>query len=131
MGRERRYALKRDVVIIRVYDDPRRKGDEYRVLVDRLWPRGRPKASVDHDEWVKGATPSTELRRWYQHDPERFSEFARRYRSELAEQPAADVVTQLRKQSATRRLVLLTATRDVDHSGAKVLSDVIRGAHGS
>ena len=122
---------KRDVVVIRVYDDPGRQGDEYRVLVDRLWPRGRPKASVDHDEWVKVATPSIELRRWYQHDPERFSEFARRYRSELAQQPAADVVTRLRKVSTTRQLILLTATRDVDHSGAKALSDVIRGARGS
>jgi uncharacterized protein YeaO (DUF488 family) len=131
VGRERRYAVKRDVVIVRVYEDPGRQDNDYRVLVDRLWPRGRSKVAVDDDDWIKVASPSTELRRWYGHDPERFSEFARRYRAELAVQPGADVISQLRRASETRRLVLLTATRDIVHSGATVLRDVIRGAHGS
>jgi uncharacterized protein YeaO (DUF488 family) len=123
--------VKHDVEVVRVYDDPGRQHDEYRVLVDRLWPRGQSKGAVDHDEWVKDATPSTDLRKWYGHDPKRFSEFARRYRAELAVPPGSGVVSQLRETSGTRRLVLLTATRDVEHSGAIVLRDVIVGAHGT
>jgi len=97
------------------------------VLVDRLWPRGQSKDVVDDNEWVKGASPSTELRRWYGHDPARFPEFAQRYRAELALQPGAEVISQLRKASKVRRFVLLTATRDIEHSGATVLRDVIVG----
>jgi len=121
-------VVKRDVEVVRVYDDPGRQHDEYRVLVDRLWPRGQSKGAVDHDEWVKDATPSTELRQWYGHEPTRFSEFARRYRGELALPPGSGVVSQLQETSGTQRLVLLTATRDIEHSGAIVLRDVIVGA---
>lgn len=119
------------VDIVRVYDDPGRQVDEYRVLVDRLWPRGQSRDAVDRDEWVKDATPSPQLRRWYGHDPERFPEFFRRYQAELALAPGADAVLKLRKSSKARRLVLLTATRDIEHSGAAVLRDVILGADGS
>jgi uncharacterized protein YeaO (DUF488 family) len=124
-------AVKRDVEIVRVYDDPGRQRNEYRVLVDRLWPRGQSKGAVDHDEWVKDATPSTELRQWYGHEPKRFSEFARRYRAELALPPGSGVVSQLRETSETQRLVLLTATRDIEHSGAIVLRDDIVGTDGT
>ncbi|MGH3733705.1 MAG: DUF488 domain-containing protein [Acidimicrobiales bacterium] len=123
--------MKRDVIIVRVYDDPGRQGNDYRVLIDRLWPRGRTKVAVDYDEWAKDATPSTELRQWYGHDPKRFSTFARRYQSELSHQPGASVVAELRKSSETRRLVLLTATRDIEHSGAEVLLNVIKGGRRS
>jgi uncharacterized protein YeaO (DUF488 family) len=119
------------VDIIRVYGDPGRGGDDYRVLVDRLWPRGETKDAVDFDEWAKDAAPSTELRRWYAHDPEHFSEFARRYRAELALEPAAEVLRRLREVRKVRRLVLLTATHDVEHSAATVLREVIQGASGS
>jgi uncharacterized protein YeaO (DUF488 family) len=119
------------VDIVRVYDDPTRQRDEYRVLVDRLWPRGQSRDAIDQDEWAQDAAPSTELRRWYAHDPAHFPEFSRRYRAELALPPGADVVSRLREVSRTRRLVLLTATRDVAHSGATVLRDVIVGVRGS
>jgi uncharacterized protein YeaO (DUF488 family) len=119
------------VDIVRVYDDPGRQGNEYRVLVDRLWPRGQSREAVDRDEWVKDATPNSELRRWYAHDPARFAEFSRRYRAELGLPPGADVVSGLRRLSKSRRLVLLTATRDVEHSAATVLREVIVGAAGS
>jgi len=124
-------VVKRDVEVVRVYDDPGRQRNEYRVLVDRLWPRGQSKGAVDHDEWVKDATPSTELRQWYGHEPKRFSEFALRYRAELALPPGSGVVSQLRETSQTHRLILLTATRDIEHSGAIVLRDVIVGADGT
>lgn len=113
------------VEVVRVYDDPGRSGDEHRVLVDRLWPRGVRKESVDLDEWVKDAAPSADLRRWYGHEPERFDEFVRRYRDELGEEPAASALRALRRQAGRHRLVLLTATRDVERSGAEVLRRVL------
>ena len=115
--------------VLRVYDDPGRIAGEHRVLVDRLWPRGVRKEALDYDEWLKEVAPSTELRRWYGHEPSRFDEFARRYRDELDEAPAAGTVERLREVADRQRLVLLTATRDVEHSGAEVLADVI-GAGG-
>lgn len=118
-------VTKAGVEVVRVYEGPRRRPGEHRVLVDRLWPRGLAKASVDFDEWEKDVAPSTELRRWYGHDPARFTEFARRYRAELSAEPGGSVVKRLRQVAAKRRLVLLTATRDVEHSGAEVLRNVV------
>jgi uncharacterized protein YeaO (DUF488 family) len=119
------------VEVVRVYEDPGRHPGEHRVLVDRLWPRGVQKAALDFDEWAKDAAPSTELRRWYGHDPEHFSEFARRYRAELDREPGASAIEQLRGLALGRgRLVLLTATRDVEHSGAAVLRDVLVAGRG-
>ena len=68
----------------RVYDE-RTEADGLRVLVDRMWPRGLTKAAADLDDWCKTVAPSTELRHWYAHDPERYDEFARRYRLEMEE----------------------------------------------
>ncbi len=118
------------VEVVRVYDGTGRAPGQYRVLVDRLWPRGLTKSAIDFDEWPKEVAPSTDLRRWYGHAPERFAEFSRRYRDELAAPPAAAVVARLRDISAGRHLVLLTATRDVEHSGARVLQAVIAGRGG-
>ena len=115
------------VTIVRVYEAPSRLSNERRVLVDRLWPRGLRKEEIDFDEWVKDAAPSTELRRWYGHVPERFDEFAHRYRVELERNPAAAVVTRLRADAQTSHLVLLTATRDVERSGAEVLRSALDG----
>jgi len=114
------------VEIVRVYEDTGRRRGEHRVLVDRLLPRGLIKGAVDHDEWAKDAAPSTELRRWYGHDPARFGEFSRRNRRELAAAPDAEEISRLRDLAAKHRLVLLTATRDVEHSGAAVLRAVLR-----
>ena len=115
------------IVVVRVYDDPGRSGAEHRVLVDRLWPRGMKKEAIDFDEWAKDVAPSAELRRWYGHEPERFEEFARRYRAELTEEPGASAVGRLRRGAHGTRLVLLTATRDVERSGAEVLRSALRG----
>ena len=103
----------------RVYD---RETSGYRVLVDRLWPRGLSKQDAAIDEWAKDVAPSTELRRWYGHQPARFAEFARRYRSELRE---AEAFQRLVTTARRRRVVLVTATRDLEHSGAKVLSEAL------
>lgn len=111
--------------VVRVYDDPGRKPGEHRVLVDRLWPRGLKKEAVDFDEWDKSVAPSSELRRWYGHEPSRFSEFQRRYRAELGKHPVTEDVSRLRQLGSKKKLVLLTATRDVERSGAEVLRSVL------
>jgi uncharacterized protein YeaO (DUF488 family) len=120
---------KQEIEVRRIYDDPKGTKAEYRALVDRLWPRGVAKDSVRLDEWAKDAAPSTELRRWYGHDPERFGEFSRRYREELRGQPAAGASGALLDASRNHSaLVLLTATKDVDHSGATVLAAHLRSS---
>jgi H+/Cl- antiporter ClcA/uncharacterized protein YeaO (DUF488 family)/DNA-binding MarR family transcriptional regulator len=113
-----------DVGIARVYgpvgEDPARC-----VLVDRLWPRGVARSGAPFDNWAKDVAPSTALRTWYGHAPVRFEEFARRYREELAGQPAAGALESLRRRAADDRLVLLTATKDLDRSSAAVLRAVL------
>lgn len=93
----------------------------YRVLVDRLWPRGVKKDEASLDEWAKDVAPSTALRRWYGHDVSKFDEFTSRYQQELAAEPASVVVERLVRAARDQRVVLLTATRDLEHSGAAVL----------
>ncbi|MCL4442623.1 MAG: DUF488 family protein [Actinobacteria bacterium] len=114
------------IELLRVYDATGRTGDEYRVLVDRLWPRGISKADADIDEWAKEIAPSTELRKWYGHDPARFEEFSRRYRDELSTDIATGELSRLVEISRRRSLVILTATRELDISGAAVLYEVLR-----
>jgi uncharacterized protein YeaO (DUF488 family) len=109
----------------RVYD-ARTDEDGYRVLVDRLWPRGLTKADADLDEWCRGVAPSPALRKWYHHDPTRFDDFAARYRVELDHPDRISVVRHLRQLAADDRLTLLTATRDPNISEAAVLSAVLR-----
>ncbi|HKZ19340.1 MAG TPA: DUF488 family protein [Acidimicrobiia bacterium] len=92
-----------------------------RILVDRLWPRGVKKSEAGLDEWLKESAPSTKLRRWYGHAPAKYEEFARRYRAELARPPAAAAVEHLLDLARHGEVVLVTATRDIDHSGARVL----------
>ena len=110
----------------RVYDDPSPE-DGRRVLVDRIWPRGLAKARAGIDEWAKAVAPSTELRRWYGHEPGRFEEFRRRYSAELAEPERQAALRHLRELARSGRLTLVTATRDLDHSQATVLADHLRG----
>jgi uncharacterized protein YeaO (DUF488 family) len=95
------------------------------VLVDRLWPRGVRKEELVFDQWAKDLAPSTELRRWYGHDPTRFVEFADRYRGELTAPPTASSLGEFAELAGQRHLVLLTATRDVEYSAAVVLRSVI------
>lgn len=117
-------SQRRDVQVRRVYDEP---DTGHRVLVDRLWPRGITRAAAALDVWLKDAAPSTELRRWYGHHVPRFEEFARRYRIELRESPASDAVDRLVELARTAPVRLVTATRDVEHSGARVLEQVVAG----
>jgi uncharacterized protein YeaO (DUF488 family) len=119
--------MARQILLRRVYDDPAPDGG-LRVLVDRVWPRGLTKDAAHLDEWMKEVAPSTPLRRWYGHRPERFTEFRRRYLAELADPQHAAAMNRLHKLARTRRVTLLTATRDVDHSQAAVLAEQLRDA---
>jgi uncharacterized protein YeaO (DUF488 family) len=112
------------VGIARVYDDSPHDGAK-RVLVDRLWPRGLAKASVELDEWCKQVAPSPDLRRWYGHDPQRFMQFRRRYRAELATGEQAFALAHLRDLARDRTIVLLTASKDIKISHAAVLAELL------
>jgi uncharacterized protein YeaO (DUF488 family) len=113
------------VRVRRVYDEPERS-DGIRVLVDRIWPRGLTKAKAALDEWCKDVAPSTELRKWYSHDPDRFEDFGLRYRAELKDPQRAAALAHLRGLAKDHQLTLLTATRDAEISEAAVLAEMLR-----
>ena len=113
-----------DVTLKRIYDEPS-PDDGARVLVDRIWPRGVRKEDAHLDAWVKEVAPSTQLRRWYGHDPEKFEEFARRYREELQSGDGQQALEELRRHASDSRLTLLTASKDVRVSQAAVLVEVL------
>jgi uncharacterized protein YeaO (DUF488 family) len=99
-----------DVRVRRVYDEPS-DADGARVLVDRVWPRGLRKDALRLDDWAKDVAPSSELRKWYGHDPAKFEEFRRRYLAELTGGPQRAALGRLRALAAAGRpLTLLTAT---------------------
>jgi uncharacterized protein YeaO (DUF488 family) len=113
------------IQVRRVYDQPE-PADGARVLVDRIWPRGISKDAARLEEWAKDVAPSTELRRWYGHDPDRFEEFRRRYLAELDQPEPRAAVSRLRALAAGGPVTLLTATRDLSLSQAAVLADYLR-----
>lgn len=113
-----------DVQVRRVYDAAR-DDDGARVLVDRIWPRGMTKAKAALDEWCKDVSPSTELRKWYGHDPAKFDEFAQRYKGELEAPARKQALDHLRELAKAQRLTLLTATKAAGISEAQVLADLI------
>ena len=117
-----------DVRVRRAYEK-RSPEDGTRVLVDRLWPRGLARADAHLDEWCKSVAPSTELRKWYSHDPERFEEFGHRYAAELEQPERAEAVAHLRDLMSQQTLTLLTATKRPEISEAFVLATILRGAH--
>jgi len=116
------------VRVRRIYDEPA-DDDGIRVLVDRVWPRGMRKEAAHLDEWCKQVAPSTELRTWYGHDPDKFTEFRRRYQRELRSPEQAAALVHLKEMGAGKTLTLLSATKALDISQAAVLADEIgRGA---
>lgn len=103
--------------------EPIIKTDGYRILVERLWPRGVTKAEAALHDWLKDIAPSPELRRWYGHDLDRWREFQKRYRAELAGKQ--DVLDQLRALRKRGPVTLVFAAKDEQHSSAAVLKDVL------
>lgn len=108
----------------RVYDSPE-PDDGLRVLVDRIWPRGLSKAHAQLDSWCREVAPSTALRRWYGHDPRRFTEFRDRYRDELASGEPAEALRGLAALVEHQGVVLLTASKDPSISQAAVLLELL------
>ena len=115
---------KPDVRVRRVYEEPEDQ-DGVRVLVDRIWPRGMTKAKAALDEWCKDVAPSTELRKWYRHDPAKFTEFTQRYRAELKQVERGKALQHLRDLAADHPLTLLTGTKEPDISEAAVLAGIL------
>jgi uncharacterized protein YeaO (DUF488 family) len=110
------------VRVKRIYD-PRQRGDGFRVLVDRLWPRGVNKEAAHLHAWARELAPSTELRQWFHHAPSRWAQFRVRYRRELAAHVAD--LEGLRHLARTRGLTLLYAAKDREHNHALVLKEVV------
>lgn len=117
--------LPANIAMKRAYDPPD-EADGVRVLVDRLWPRGLTKKSAAIDQWPKDVTPSTELRKWFHHDPDRWDEFRRRYLVELKDKGSE--LDELRKLAQAGPITLIYAARDTPHLHATVLRDVLLGA---
>lgn len=116
--------MQRKVSIRRAYEDPGRN-DGYRVLVDRIWPRGRRKEELALDEWAKDLAPSTALRKWFGHDPERWEGFRERYRNELAAPEARQRLHALVEAAGERPLTLVYSAKDEQHNQAVVLREAI------
>jgi uncharacterized protein YeaO (DUF488 family) len=107
----------------RVYE-PAKRSDGYRILIDRLWPRGVSRERAALDAWDPELAPSTELRTWFGHDPGRFDEFRRRYVDELRSQRPG--LTELRRRAREGTLTLVFSARDTKHNDAVVLAEVVR-----
>lgn len=108
--------------IKRVYEPPA-KDDGKRILVDRLWPRGLTKEKAAIDLWLKDIAPTTELRKWFGHEPDKWQEFQKRYRKELKENKEAVLI--LKKEAKSKTLTLLYAAKDELHNDAVVLKEFL------
>jgi uncharacterized protein YeaO (DUF488 family) len=112
-----------DVRAKRAYD-PAEDRDGYRVLIDHVWPRGVSRQRAKLDEWARELAPSDDLRRWFDHVPERFEEFRSRYRAELNDK--RERVEELRRRARKGTLTIVYAARDREHNNAVVLSELLR-----
>ena len=112
-----------DVRLKRAYE-PAAASDGYRVLIDRLWPRGVSREKARLDEWARELAPSTELRRWFGHEPARFAQFRRRYTEELAAQETK--LRELRRRAREGTVTLVYGARDTEHNDAVVLAEILR-----
>ena len=106
----------------RAYQEPA-PGDGYRVLVDRVWPRGRSRDALGLDEWARELGPSDELRRWFGHEPARWEEFRARYRAELAAPAQAALLDVLAQRARSGTLTLVYGARDEEHNQARVIAE--------
>ena len=114
------------IKIKRVYEKPS-KEDGKRILVDRLWPRGLTREKANIDLWLKDIAPTTELRKWFDHDPEKWNEFRKRYRAELKKN--SEQVEILKKQLKKSTVTLVYGAKDVEHNEALVLKNYLSFNH--
>jgi len=115
--------LKPRIITKRAYEDASPK-DGFRVLVDRLWPRGVDKKHAAIDEWAKDLAPSSALRKWFGHDPERWVEFQKQYRAELRKNESVDVF--IENHQDEKLITLVYAAKDTEHNQALVLQDFLQ-----
>lgn len=115
-----------DIKIKRIYEDPA-KSDGVRILVDRIWPRGISKEKAHLDDWMKEIAPSTELRKWFDHQDERFEEFSVKYKKEL--QDKSDLIQELLDKAKSKRLTLLYGAKNEKHNQAVVLKEFLEENH--
>ena len=108
----------------RAYDEPGER-DGLRILVERLWPRGVSKQKAAVDLWLKDLAPSTELRKWFGHDPSRWTEFKRRYVAEVRQH--ADLLDKIRELARHDTITLVYAARDQEHNEAVIIRDMLVG----
>lgn len=111
------------IQIKRIYEDYA-DADGYRILVDRLWPRGISKEAAHVDEWAKEIAPGNELRKWFNHDPARFAEFKTKYKHELQEKK--DLLAAIKKKAQHQRVTLLYGAKDEIHNQAQVLLELLK-----
>ena len=110
------------IKIKRIYESPTRSsGDGKRILVDRLWPRGLRKDEVALDEWMKELSPSSELRKWFAHDPAKWQEFKKRYRQEL--KGKHEIIEHLKSDAKHATLTFLYSAKDTEHNNAVALKE--------
>ncbi|MEO8341489.1 MAG: DUF488 domain-containing protein [Nitrospirota bacterium] len=108
----------------RAYEKPD-PNDGVRILVDRLWPRGLTKAKAAIDVWIKEIAPSTELRKWFAHDPKKWKGFRERYHKEIKHHP--DEVELIRSKAREETVTLIYGARDQEHNEAVVLKELLEG----
>jgi len=112
------------ILLKRIYESPS-KDDGYRVLVDRLWPRGLSKEKADVDLWLKDIAPSTKLREWFGHEVQKWDEFEKRYKKELSAHQ--ELINQLKElEKSHKKITLLFGAKDREHNNASVLLDLLR-----
>ncbi len=111
-----------NIKIKRVYEKPETQ-DGFRILVDRLWPRGLTKEKAAADLWLKEIAPTTELRKWFNHDPEKWKEFQKKYRQELKENKEA--VSVIKEHLKKGPVTLLYGAKDQEHNEAEVLKEFV------
>ena len=111
------------VTIKRAYEQPS-PDDGFRILVDRLWPRGVSKQEAQIDLWLKDIAPSTELRKWFAHDPAKWTDFQRRYRAELKQK--RQLLDTIKAQAKKSRVTLIYGAKDKEHNDAVVLLDTLK-----
>ncbi len=111
------------IKIKRIYEDPS-DGDGYRILIDRIWPRGVSKEDAKLDDWNKDIAPTTKLRKWFHHDPDKFDEFAKKYRKEL--DGKKEDLEKIRKKAKDQTITLLYGAKDTEHNQAVVLQKVLK-----
>jgi uncharacterized protein YeaO (DUF488 family) len=121
-------VLAMKIVLKRAYEEPD-NADGFRVLVDRLWPRGKKKADLRLDMWAKDISPSTEMRKWFGHDPARWLEFCKRYKAELTAPEMKGAIAQfLNAAHKHSTMTLIYGAKDTEHNEAVVLASIFKRA---